>query len=92
MKAALATLVDIDSSSHDKPGTDRVAEVVRDPEYAGFEVIGVDIERASSESRSYARTGDPLAPFSANSRKLALPPLNGVPVLVMKFSPVRRTA
>jgi vitamin B12 transporter len=32
-------------------------------------VIGLDVERAKSESRSYARTGDPLAPFSANSRK-----------------------
>ena len=32
-------------------------------------LIGLDVERASSESRSYARTGDPLAPFSANSRK-----------------------
>ena len=32
-------------------------------------VIGLDIERAKSESRSYARTGDPLAPFAANSRK-----------------------
>jgi len=32
-------------------------------------VIGLDVERARSESRSYARTGDPIAPFSANSRK-----------------------
>lgn len=29
MQAALATLVDIDSNSHDKPGTDRVAEAMR---------------------------------------------------------------
>ena len=28
MQAALATLVNIDSSSHDKPGTDRVAEAM----------------------------------------------------------------
>jgi vitamin B12 transporter len=32
-------------------------------------LIGLDVERATSESWSYARTGDPLAPFSANSRK-----------------------
>jgi vitamin B12 transporter len=32
-------------------------------------VVGLDIERAESESRSYARTGDRLAPFAANSRK-----------------------
>jgi vitamin B12 transporter len=35
-------------------------------------VIGLDVERATSESRSYARTGDPIAPFSANSRKNTL--------------------
>jgi len=35
-------------------------------------VIGLDVERATSESRSYARTGDPIAPFSANSRKHTL--------------------
>ncbi len=32
-------------------------------------VIGIDYERVSSASRSYARTGDRIAPFSANSTK-----------------------
>src|SRR4029453_5825695 len=32
-------------------------------------VIGVDYERVTSESRSYARTGDRMAPFSADSSK-----------------------
>ena len=36
---------------------------------AGSLMIGLDVERARSESWSWARTGDPLAPFSANSRK-----------------------
>ena len=32
-------------------------------------LIGVDVERATSESKSYARTGAPQAPFSADNRK-----------------------
>jgi vitamin B12 transporter len=32
-------------------------------------LIGLDLERATSESKSYARTGAPQAPFSADSRK-----------------------
>jgi vitamin B12 transporter len=32
-------------------------------------LIGLDVERATSESKSYARTGAPQAPFSADSRK-----------------------
>ena len=32
-------------------------------------LVGLDIERATSESKSYARTGERQAPFSADSRK-----------------------
>jgi vitamin B12 transporter len=32
-------------------------------------LVGLDVERARSESKSYARTGAPQAPFSADSRK-----------------------
>jgi vitamin B12 transporter len=35
----------------------------------GSLLIGVDVERARSESKSYARTGAPQAPFSADNRK-----------------------
>ena len=36
---------------------------------AGSLLVGLDVEHARSDSRSYARTGDPLAPFSADSHK-----------------------
>jgi vitamin B12 transporter len=32
-------------------------------------LVGVDVEHATSESKSYARTGAPQAPFSADNRK-----------------------
>jgi vitamin B12 transporter len=35
-------------------------------------VAGIDFEKVTSVSRSFARTGDPTAPFSANSNKRTL--------------------
>jgi vitamin B12 transporter len=35
-------------------------------------LVGLDVEQVKSESRSYARTGAPQAPFSADSRKNAV--------------------
>lgn len=64
MQAALATLVDIDSSSHDKPGTDRVAQAM-----AGWlQTAGI-----SAEHRGDVAEGDVLLARLPGAQPAAAP-------------------
>lgn len=64
MQAALATLVDIDSSSHDKPGTDRVAQAMR----GWLQADGIEVEH-----RAAVEEGDVLIARLPGARPGAAP-------------------